>query len=174
MELDAQTQGFVDDAITDLGWGGSPTLARHVLTKLAYQAFQHGKSQTLLGMEDSGSVAEQLGISRRRVQALAKALGVGWRTVGGRDIIFRPEDVETMRQRARVGRPRKSDQPRRDRLKMALRGLMALPQGSGPGQIPPAQYLRLAAVDVDQTEDLDGLERWIEDVCGNIQPPVES
>jgi len=99
-----QTQNMVTDAITDLGWGGSPTLARHVLTRLAFQAFQHGQHVALLGLMDSRQAAAELGISVRRVQALAKARNLGWRTTNGRDVIFRPEDVENMRTRV-AGRP---------------------------------------------------------------------
>lgn len=107
MELDDQTRHLVSDAITDLGWGGSPTRAQHVLTRLAYQAYQHGVSQTLLGLRDTRQAAAELGISVRRVQALAKSRNLGWRTTSGRDVIFRPEDIENMRTRI-TGKPRGS------------------------------------------------------------------
>lgn len=113
MQLDDTTTHMVTDAITDLrrcgprdGSTGSAVMARHrrVLTRLAYLAYQHGVSRTLLGLCDTRQAAAELGISIRRVQHLAKARGLGWRTTSGRDIIFRPEDIENMRTRI-PGRP---------------------------------------------------------------------
>lgn len=51
----------------------------------------------------SAEVAETLGVSLRRVQQLARSRGVGQQV--GREWLFRPEDVEQMRDR-KPGRPR--------------------------------------------------------------------
>jgi len=51
---------------------------------------------------DSAGAAEVLGITPRRVRALAVSRGLGWQTA--RDWVFTPEEVESMRERT-PGRP---------------------------------------------------------------------
>lgn len=52
----------------------------------------------------SEEVATELGISNRRVPALAKSRGLGQKV--GNSLVFTPEEVDAMRER-RPGRPRK-------------------------------------------------------------------
>lgn len=57
-------------------------------------------------------VAKLLGISVRRVQALARErharLGIGWQVPGTRTWLFRPEEVELLRP-GPPGRPKRDD-----------------------------------------------------------------
>lgn len=57
-----------------------------------------------VSLMDAAQVAATLGISARRVRALAASRHLGWQT--GRDWVFSPEDVEAMRVRI-PGRPRR-------------------------------------------------------------------
>lgn len=61
---------------------------------------------TLASTED---VAKELGISVRRVRALASSRGVG-QTVGN-SLTFTPQDIDVLRERRPAGRPSKSKHP---------------------------------------------------------------
>lgn len=65
-------------------------------------AYAAGRADALADLLTSEQVAAQLGLSVQRVRALARSRDVGWRI--GRDVLFRPEDVEAIRDR-RPGRP---------------------------------------------------------------------
>lgn len=61
---------------------------------------------TLVSTED---VARELGISVRRVRALASSRGVG--QIVGNSLAFTPRDIDTLRERRPAGRPPKSKRP---------------------------------------------------------------
>jgi len=91
------------DAATDLLGGReartvSAERARHVCDRLAHQAAAHGASALLFALRTSDQAAADLGLTRRAVQALARRRNIGWRI--GRDVLFRPEDIAAMRDRA--------------------------------------------------------------------------
>jgi len=83
-------------AITD-------TFGRHVLDVLAQQIATACGDMELLSLMTTADVAAELGISERRVRALAAARNVGWK-VGRGAWVFRPADIEMLRIR-RPGRP---------------------------------------------------------------------
>ncbi len=56
----------------------------------------------LLSLRTTAQAAAELGISRRRVQALVKSRKLGWRI--GQEIVLRPEDMAALRER-QPGRP---------------------------------------------------------------------
>ena len=77
--------------------------ARFAFEHLAHQVEQQVRGEVLLSLETSQTVADRLGISRRRVLALARSRSLGWNA--GRDWIFTPQDIDAMRDR-KPGRPR--------------------------------------------------------------------
>jgi hypothetical protein len=60
-----------------------------------------------MGLVDTAQAAATLGISARRVRALARSRHLGWQTA--RDWVFTQEDVDAMRVRM-PGRPRKDEE----------------------------------------------------------------
>lgn len=79
------------------------TFGLHVLSTLAQQIAAACGDMELLSLMTTADVAAELGISERRVRALATARNVGWRV--GRGVwVFRPADIEMLRIR-RPGRP---------------------------------------------------------------------
>lgn len=99
-------------AVMPHGGGGTvtETRLRHILTIVAERAFQQGESYALLSLLTVQDVAEMLGVSVRRVQALARTrhdrFGIGMQV--GKSWLFRPEEVEHLRPGPRSGgRPRK-------------------------------------------------------------------
>ncbi len=98
---------LIASAVEDLTHGGtgriiSEHLAHHICTRLAQQVAAVSSSQTLLSLRTTHQAATELGISRRRVQALARSRDIGWRI--GHEIVLRPEDIDALRER-RPGRP---------------------------------------------------------------------
>lgn len=85
------------------------SIATTAMASLAHSAFKAGKRAALGELLTTEQVAEILGIKRVQVTRLAHSRNVGWQI--GRDILFRPEDVEALRIRKvgyPSGRPRKS------------------------------------------------------------------
>lgn len=79
------------------------TFGRHVLSTLAQQIAAACGDMELLSLMTTADVAAELGISERRVRALAAARNVGWQP--GQGVwVFRPADIEMLRIR-RPGRP---------------------------------------------------------------------
>ena len=88
----------------------SPATIRRIITRTAEQAYEAGHDAAVGDLLTPPQVAEILGIDRSRVLRLAKSRGVGWRF--GRDWLFRPADVDAMRERkpGRPTNPRKGDE----------------------------------------------------------------
>lgn len=76
--------------------------AEHVLGVMAQEITRLTVDMARLDLMDTAQVSGELGITPRRVRALAAARGLGWQTA--RDWIFTPAEVEQMRDRP-TGRP---------------------------------------------------------------------
>jgi hypothetical protein len=68
----------------------------HVLRIVAHHAATTGGDQALLELMTTEQMAGELGVSERRVRAIAKRRGVGWQISRG-VWLFRPADVERLR-----------------------------------------------------------------------------
>lgn len=77
---------------------------RDRLAELSQRSAQHGAHVALASLRTSEDVAEDLGLTLRAVQALGRRYDLGWWT--GRDRIYRPEDIEVLRNRRSPGRPK--------------------------------------------------------------------
>ncbi len=80
--------------------------AEHVLGTMAHQVATAAAHGALLGLMNADDMAARLGISARRVRALAKGRNIGWQ-VGQGVWVFRPEDVDLLQVRV-PGRPKKA------------------------------------------------------------------
>ena len=96
----------IEDAITAVmpyGGGGTITEARFrsVVKRVAQTAFQQGEIYALLSLMTVQDVANALGISPRRVRAIAKIAherwAIGWQIPGTNTWLFRPEEIESLR-----------------------------------------------------------------------------
>lgn len=76
--------------------------ARAVLDMLARDVAAGIADMVRVSLVDTAQAALTLGITPRRVRALAASRHLGWQTA--RDWVFTPDDVETMRART-PGRP---------------------------------------------------------------------
>ena len=89
----------------------SETRLRHAMNIIGQRAFSSGESYALLSLLTVDDVAEQLGVSVRRVRAIAKIkheqFGVGYKVPKTNQWLFRPSEIESLRPGA-VGRPRRS------------------------------------------------------------------
>lgn len=92
---------------TLLPHGGGGTITEHrlrwALEMVAQVAWSEGETSALMALMTTEQVADQLGVSERRVRALATDRGVGWQVSRG-TWLFRPGDIELLRPITR-GRP---------------------------------------------------------------------
>lgn len=104
------------DSLTDsLLPNGGGTLSvqrlRYALDQVAQVAFSTGQNYALSSLMTADEVAEQLGVSVRRVRAIAKVrhsqFGIGYQVPKTSQWLFRPSEIELLRPGKR-GRPRKS------------------------------------------------------------------
>lgn len=74
---------------------------RQALDRIGALAFREGQSYALLSLLTVEDVADQLGISARRVRALAaerhERFGIGYRVPGTGAWLFRPEELDALR-----------------------------------------------------------------------------
>ena len=82
--------------------GDNPRLL-HILTQVAQVAWKLGCTDAVMELKTSTQATAELGISKRRVNALAKSRNVGWQ-VGAGIWLFRPDDIDNMRIRT-PGKP---------------------------------------------------------------------
>lgn len=82
---------------------GSPIVANRIAMTAAWDGYTAGRSSAISELKTTADVAAILGVSVRRVQALAHSRGVGWQVSRG-TWLFRAEDVDAMRDRS-PGRP---------------------------------------------------------------------
>lgn len=87
------------------------TRLRTALSQVAQVAFSAGSDYALMSLLTVDDVAEQLGVSVRRVRAIAKIkheqFGVGYKVPKTNQWLFRLSEIESLRPGA-VGRPRRS------------------------------------------------------------------
>lgn len=87
------------------------TKLRHVLDNVAQTAFLVGQDYALSSLLTVDDVAEQLGVSVRRVRAIAKIkheqFGIGFQVPNTAQWLFRPSEIESLRPGV-VGRPAKT------------------------------------------------------------------
>jgi hypothetical protein len=90
----------------------SETRLRTALSQVAQVAFSAGESYALLSLMTVDEVAAQLGVSVRRVRAIAKIkheqFGIGYQVPNTSQWLFRPSEVESLRP-GKSGRPRKTE-----------------------------------------------------------------
>lgn len=72
----------------------------------AMAGYQQGRVDALAELLTTQQVADTLGIDVSRVRALARQRQVGW--LIGVDRLYRPEDVDALRERRPAGRPKKT------------------------------------------------------------------
>lgn len=96
----------IEQTISDhLPYGGGPMTdvrLRSALDVVAKTAWREAEAQVLLNLLTVEDVAEQLGISPRRVRAIAahrhERFGIGWKVPGTRGTwLFRPEELDSLR-----------------------------------------------------------------------------
>lgn len=79
------------------------TVVLSFLKKLTQQAFEEGQNYTLHSLMDIEDVATVLGVSTRRVRAIAvnrhQRHDVGWRIRGSGRWLFTPDDLEILKPR---------------------------------------------------------------------------
>lgn len=90
------------DAMFPHGVGrASHTAVHHWLDNVAQVAFREGESHALLSLLTVEDMAEMLGVTKRRVRAIAKnrheRFGIGWQVPGTCQWLFRPEEIEQLR-----------------------------------------------------------------------------
>ncbi|MBX6722063.1 MAG: hypothetical protein IRY92_02305 [Dactylosporangium sp.] len=78
-----------------------PVPLRTVLSAALHRAYQAGMHEAYRQLRTSDEAAAELGVLPRTVRKHARNYNIGWRV--GRDILFRPEDMERLR--GIVGRP---------------------------------------------------------------------
>ena len=87
----------------------SATRLQTALSQVAQVAFSAGSDYALMSLLTVDDVADQLGVSVRRVRAIAKIkheqFGIGYQVPGTNQWLFRPSEIESLRPGA-VGRPR--------------------------------------------------------------------
>ena len=94
--------------LTQRGTRGSEHVARTVIAKAVWEAYRHGRRDAIGELVTTAQAADILRIDVSQVRRLAAAQNLGWQIERGVRL-FRPEDVEAMRDRPRRGTyPRRS------------------------------------------------------------------
>lgn len=105
MQTSDVVEGRIQAALETLG----PLYAarvEHLLRQVAQAAYGEGQRQALLSLCTADQVAEQYGITPRRIRAIAQRRGIGWQVPHTRQWLFTPEEAELLRP-GPVGRPGK-------------------------------------------------------------------
>ncbi len=84
-----------------LGGAVAATVTTHrletVLTRLAQRVRQQTQDAVLTSLLTADDVAERLGVTPRRVRAIAKARpGTGWQVPGTSQWLFTPDEIEQL------------------------------------------------------------------------------
>ena len=84
--------------------------AERAIREVAQVAFREGANYALLSLMTVANVAEQLGVSERRVRAILAdqnkaGHAIGWQVPGTNAWLIRPEEIEQLRPRPTAGRP---------------------------------------------------------------------
>lgn len=96
---------LIQQALDDLKQTDSPAAVRHIAERLAQEAYQLGRHEALIELRTTEQICAELGITRARVQQLARARYLGWK-ITDRVRVFTAADVDAMRVRT-PGRPSK-------------------------------------------------------------------
>lgn len=96
----ADTVARIDDARNP---HNSPAVATRIALDAAQRGYQAGRDQAVMELMTAEDAAAVLGISKRGVLWHAQHNNIGW-NVGRAAYVFRPEDIERMRE---LGRPRR-------------------------------------------------------------------
>ena len=117
MDENTRTQ-IVENAADDLLGNQEARLvtrerALHILGTLAQRIAQQTADGVLMSLLTADDVAQQLGVTSRRVRARAAWLNarghnVGWQITGTSVWLFRPAEVAVLRTERGAGRPRKT------------------------------------------------------------------
>ena len=86
------------------------SVARTVIARVAWEAYQAGRREAIGELLTTEDAAARLGVTERRVRALAKTRGVGWQVSRG-TWLFRREDIEILQVRPKPGRPKRETPP---------------------------------------------------------------
>ena len=84
---------------------------RDRLAELACRAYEHGEHVALLSLISPSGAQHMLGVSPSQLSYLARKHGVGWNTGSGHRV-YRPADIETLRQIRRDNPPGHYDRTR--------------------------------------------------------------
>ena len=105
-KIDALTESLLPNGAGTI----TESRLRTALSKVAQEAFSAGQSYALLSLMTSEDVAEQFGVTPRRIRAIAKIkheqFGIGWQVTGTSQWLFRPSEIDALRP-GKIGRPRK-------------------------------------------------------------------
>lgn len=109
-QFDQLIASAIAEAEESLGEGRpSPTRLHHALSVLAQRVASATRSYELLNLRTVDDLAEEFGVTRQRIRALAKQrherFGVGMKF--GKSWLWSADEIETMRP-AVSGRPRKT------------------------------------------------------------------
>lgn len=105
-DLNNYVNDRIENAVEQLTPGGvirpvSPERLRTVLTQLAVYVRDDTANNVLLSLLTVQDIAEELGVSVRRVKAMARhrheRFGVGWQVPGTNQWLFRPDEVDVFR-----------------------------------------------------------------------------
>ena len=107
MNRDSSLQALVAGATDDLARTHSPAAIQHIAERLAHESYEYGRHQALIELRTTEQLMMELGLSRARIQQLARARNLGWK-ISERVRVFTPADIEAMRIR-RPGRPTGSE-----------------------------------------------------------------
>lgn len=106
-KIDQYTQSLLPNGAGNI----TETKFRHAMNNVAQTAFSVGQDYALLSLLTVDDVAEQLGVSVRRVRAIAKIkheqFGIGFQVPNTAQWLFRPSEIESLRPGV-VGRPAKT------------------------------------------------------------------
>lgn len=104
--FDEQTERAIQDRLDEL-FGDMPVqrlsrqLVEHVLRACIQEATQNVARDTLMSLKTADELAEQFGVSARRIRALAsnrhERFGIGWQVPGTGQWLFRPDEVGLLR-----------------------------------------------------------------------------
>ena len=97
-------EGRIQAALEILG-PAAGLRVEHLLRQVAQVAYGEGQRQALLSLRTADQVAEQYGITPRRIRAIAQRRGIGWQVPHTRQWLFTPEEADRLRP-GRPGRPR--------------------------------------------------------------------
>jgi hypothetical protein len=97
--IEREIQNAIDSLVPHGAGAVTSQRLQHQFNKVVQRAFQQGESYALLSLMTVEDVAERIGVSKRRIRAIARnrqerGFPVGWQVPGTNQWLFRPEDLE--------------------------------------------------------------------------------